>query len=110
LSIDESSKSKKRIYKATLKLSEMLNGVQTENNQYADELGSFESQLQDRIRKREREILLSLGATEELEELKGIYPGRSPLIDETLRKLKEKNVRILGKIEGLELLLVELQS
>jgi len=110
LSIDESSKSKKRIYKATFRLSEMLNDVQTESNQYAEELGSFESQLQDRIRKREREILLSLGATEELEELKGIYPERSPLIDETLRKLKEKNVRILGKIEGLELLLADLQS
>ena len=97
-------------YKATDKINNILSGSQKVTSQQDGEFCSFERDIQERVRKREREILLSLGATEELEELKDIYPERSLLIDATLRKLKEKNVRTLGKIEGLELLLVELQS
>mgnify|MGYP001460314185 CR=1 FL=1 len=110
LIIDVCGKSKKRIYKATDKINNILSGSQKVTSQQDGEFCSFERDIQERVRKREREILLSLGATEELEELKDIYPERSLLIDATLRKLKEKNVRTLGKIEGLELLLVELQS
>ncbi|GAB2679400.1 hypothetical protein [Aliiglaciecola aliphaticivorans] len=63
--------------------------------------------IQKRLNARQHDILISLGATEELESLRAEFPDMALRIDEQLRAFKDQNVRTLGKIKALESLLVQ---
>jgi len=65
----------------------------------------FHTMIQKRLTSRQQDILISLGATEELENLKEEFPSMATQIDTQLSELKEQNVRNLGKIKALESLL-----
>ena len=61
--------------------------------------------IQKRLHARQHDILISLGVTEELESLKSEFPDMALRIDKKLNEFKDQNVRTLGKIKALELLL-----
>jgi len=65
------------------------------------------TEIQNRLSARQHDILISLGATEELENLRKEFPELAPRIDQQLDAFKDQNVRTLGKIKALEALLVQ---
>lgn len=65
------------------------------------------TEIQKRLAARQHDILISLGATEELENLRKEFPALAPRIDQQLDAFKDQNVRTLGKIKALEAILVQ---
>lgn len=94
-------------YRATDRL-HALNNTQTDKKMdYEITLNSSYPEIQKRLVARQHDILISLGATEELESLKTEFPDMAARIDQQLSAFKDQNVRTLGKIKALESLLVQ---
>jgi hypothetical protein len=93
-------------YRATVQL-RAINNPQTDKKM-DDELllNNNHPAIQKRLVARQHDILISLGATEELESLKTEFPDMAARIDQQLSAFKDQNVRTLGKIKALESLLV----
>lgn len=91
-------------YRATDCIDEVVsnNSRTAEQSDFTDSINLV---IRDRLKQRESEILQSLGATEEIKELKTSLPEISDQLDAELSKLQEMNMRTLGKIEALERLL-----
>jgi len=92
-------------YRLTDKLRSMVEP--TINQTMSNQNNSMKNhpEIQKRLNARQHDILISLRATEELESLKAEFPDMTSRIDEQLSVFKDQNVRTLGKIKALELLL-----
>lgn len=93
-------------YRATDKFLAMNNSQNDEKMDDKTSLKSSHPMLQKRLLARQHDILISLGATEELESLKNEFPHMAERINQKLSAFKDQNVRTLGKIKALESLLV----
>ncbi|MFC3203508.1 hypothetical protein ACFOEW_16990 [Alteromonas oceani] len=80
-------------------------GTEQSGSKDVSPLYNYASEIQKRLQARQKDILISLGATEELESLRKEFPEMASRIDSKLHDLREDNVRTLGKIKALETLL-----
>ncbi|APE04641.1 hypothetical protein BM528_01640 [Alteromonas sp. RW2A1] len=94
-------------YQATEMLHDTVKPKSKENNHVRYVEFFNHTEFQKRLSARQHDILISLGATEELESLKTEFPELAPRIDQQLDAFKDQNVRTLGKIKALEALLVQ---
>lgn len=94
-------------YQATEKLHDAVSPKSKGNNPAQHDEYFNHTEIQKRLSARQHDILISLGATEELENLKTEFPALAPRIDQQLDAFKDQNVRTLGKIKALEALLVQ---
>lgn len=92
-------------YRQTNKLHSIVDSSASHNINNQDTLEKNLTEIQKRLHSRQHDILISLGATEELESLKIEFPEMALRIDKKLNEFKDQNVRTLGKIKALELLL-----
>lgn len=94
-------------YRATDTLRSMVGSPIENNVNKQTKTMNNHPNIQKRLNARQHDILISLGATEELESLRAEFPDMALRIDEQLRAFKDQNVRTLGKIKALESLLVQ---
>jgi hypothetical protein len=94
-------------YRLTDKLRSMVEPTIKQNMSNQNNSMKNHPKIQKRLNARQHDILISLGATEELESLKAEFPDMTSRKDEQLSVFKDQNVRTLGKIKALESLLVQ---
>ena len=94
-------------YQATKKLHDTVKPNTETKSSFQNDKVSNHTEIQKRLSARQHDILISLGATEELENLRKEFPELAPRIDQQLDAFKDQNVRTLGKIKALEALLVQ---